>query len=69
VEKVNCWPPPEDPNNENMTIGHLGLTSAEENDLVAFLETLTDGFVPTPSPTATPASTIRKPAAPPGAVH
>ena len=39
VEKVNCWPPPEDPNNENMTIGKLGLTNAEENDLVAFLET------------------------------
>jgi cytochrome c peroxidase len=66
VEKVNCWPPPEDPNNENMTIGHLGLTNAEENDLVAFLETLTDGFVPTPSLTSTPASTIRKPATPPG---
>src|ERR1700693_1903928 len=65
VEKVNCWPPPEDPNNENMTIGKLGLTSAEENDLVAFLETLTDGFVPTPSPTSTPASTVRKPATPP----
>jgi cytochrome c peroxidase len=66
VEKVNCWPPPEDPNNENMTIGHLGLTSAEESDLVAFLKTLSDGFVPTPSPTSTPASTIRKPATPPG---
>ena len=66
VEKVNCWPPPEDPNNENMTIGDLGLTSTEENDLVAFLETLTDGFVPTSSAASTPASTIRKPAAPPG---
>jgi hypothetical protein len=66
VEKVNCWPPPEDPNNENMTIGDLDLTSAEENDLVAFLETLTDGFVQTSSPTSTPASTIRKPATPPG---
>jgi len=31
------------------TIGHLGLTGAEENDLVAFLETLTDGFVQTSS--------------------
>ena len=46
VEKVNCWPPPEDPNNENMTIGKLGLTSAEENDLVAFLETLTGWLRP-----------------------
>ena len=46
VEKVNCWPMPEDPNNENTTIGHLGLTSAEENDIVAFLQTLVDGFKP-----------------------
>jgi cytochrome c peroxidase len=66
VEKVNCWPPPEDPNNENMTIGKLGLSSAEENDLVAFLETLTDGFVQTASLNSTPASTLRKPATPPG---
>jgi len=66
VEKVNCWPPPEDPNNENMTIGKLGLSGAEENDLVAFLETLTDGFVQTASLNSTPASTLRKPATPPG---
>jgi cytochrome c peroxidase len=63
---VNCWPMPEDPNNENMTIGKLGLTNAEENDLVAFLETLTDGFVKTSSPTSMPASAMRKPATPPG---
>jgi cytochrome c peroxidase len=66
VEKVTCWPMPEDPNNENMTIGHLGLTSAEEDDVVAFLQTLTDGFVkPSSSSTATPASLQRKPATPP----
>jgi cytochrome c peroxidase len=65
VEKVTCWPMPEDPNNENMTIGKLGLTDAEENDLVAFLETLTDGFVQPASLSSTPASTIRKPATPP----
>jgi hypothetical protein len=29
---------PEDPNNENMTIGKLRLSSAEQDDLVAFLE-------------------------------
>src|SRR6202166_4335012 len=46
VEKVTCWPMPEDPNNENTTIGHLGLTSAEENDIVAFLKTLVDGYKP-----------------------
>jgi len=67
VEKVTCWPMPEDPNNENMTIGHLGLSSAEEDDLVAFMQTLTDGFVkPSPGSTSTPASLARKPAKPPG---
>jgi len=25
IEKVTCWPMPEDPNNENLTIGKLGL--------------------------------------------
>jgi cytochrome c peroxidase len=66
VEKVTCWPMPEDPNNENMTIGKLGLTDTEENDLVAFLETLTDGFVKPPSTSSMPASASRKPATPPG---
>jgi cytochrome c peroxidase len=66
VEKVTCWPMPEDPNNENMTIGHLGLSSAEEDDLVAFMQTLTDGFVqPSSTSASTPASLARKPAKPP----
>jgi cytochrome c peroxidase len=66
VEKVTCWPMPEDFNNENMTIGKLGLSSAEEDDLVAFLQTLTDGFVqPSSAATSTPASLARKPATPP----
>ncbi len=66
VEKVTCWPMPEDPNNENMTIGKLGLSSAEEDDLVVFLRTLTDGFVqPSSVATSTPASLARKPATPP----
>ena len=67
VEKVTCWPMPEDSNNENMTIGKLGLSDDEENDLVAFLETLTDGFVQPASLSSNekPASTIRKPATPP----
>jgi cytochrome c peroxidase len=56
VEKVTCWPTPEEQDNKNMTIGNLGLTNAEENQLVAFLETLTDGFV-----TITPAM-LSKPA-------
>src|ERR1700730_2335821 len=65
TEKVTCCTMLEDRNNENMTIDHLGLSSAEENDLVAFLETLSDGFVkPSPS-TSAPASLVRKPATPP----
>ena len=35
---------PEVPNNIDMTIGNLGLTDHEENQIVAFLQTLTDGF-------------------------
>jgi cytochrome c peroxidase len=46
IEKVTCWPMPEDPNNENTTIGKLGLTSEEEDDIVAYLRTLVDGFKP-----------------------
>jgi cytochrome c peroxidase len=35
-------------------LGNLGLTSEEEDDIVAFLETLSDGYVPAPSPVLTP---------------
>jgi cytochrome c peroxidase len=49
IEKVNCWPMPEVRNNLDMTTGKLGLTDTEENQIVAFLQTLTDGFV-TPYP-------------------
>jgi cytochrome c peroxidase len=49
IEKVNCWPMPEVKNNLDMTTGKLGLTDTEENQIVAFLQTLTDGFV-TPYP-------------------
>jgi cytochrome c peroxidase len=44
IEKVNCWPMPEVPNNIDMTSGNLGLTDKEENQIVAFLQTLSDGF-------------------------
>src|SRR5438552_7336430 len=44
TEKVDCWPMPEVRNNMDMTIGKLGLTDQEENQIVAFLRTLTDGF-------------------------
>jgi cytochrome c peroxidase len=49
IEKVNCWPMPEVKNNIDMTVGKLGLSDKEEDQIVAFLETLTDGFV-TPYP-------------------
>jgi hypothetical protein len=44
IEKVNCWPMPEVNNNIDMTTGDLGFTDREEDQIVAFLETLTDGF-------------------------
>jgi cytochrome c peroxidase len=44
IEKVDCWPMPEVPNNVDMTTGNLGLTDGEEDQVVAFLQTLTDGF-------------------------
>jgi len=46
IEKVTCWPTPEvpNPNTLDMTVGKLGLTDTEENQIVAFLQTLTDGF-------------------------
>ena len=44
TEKVNCWPMPEVPNNIDMTSGNLGLTDKEEDQIVAFLQTLTDGY-------------------------
>jgi len=49
TEKVNCWPMPEVPGTEDMTVGDLGLTDHEEDLLVIFLQTLTDGFT-TPYP-------------------
>lgn len=44
-EGVTCWPAPEEPVNVNTTLmGKLGLSNAEENALVAFMRTLTDGY-------------------------
>ncbi len=41
----NCWPAPEVSENVNRKeLGNLGLSVHEEDDLVAFLETLSDGF-------------------------
>jgi cytochrome c peroxidase len=52
TEKVDCWPMPEVPNNIDMTLGNLGLTDQEENEVVTFLQALTDGFT-TPYPDVT----------------
>lgn len=42
-----CWPTAEVSANVNHDeLGHLGLTAQEEDDLVAFLKTLTDGYAP-----------------------
>jgi cytochrome c peroxidase len=49
IEKVNCWPAAEVPQNQDMTFGNLGLTDKEENQIVKFMETLNDGFT-TPYP-------------------
>jgi cytochrome c peroxidase len=41
------WPPPEQGATTNTAgLGNLGLTDQEEDDLVAFLSTLTDGYCP-----------------------
>jgi cytochrome c peroxidase len=45
-EGVTCWPAPETTRNMNTkTVGNLGLTDTEENDLVSFMQTLTDGYM------------------------
>ncbi len=42
-----CWPAPETPQNVNHTLtGNLGLSSGDEDAIVAFLNTLTDGYNP-----------------------
>ena len=46
-EKVSCWPAPEHPETMNRRqLGDLGLTSEQEDQIVAFLKTLTDGYTP-----------------------
>ena len=70
VERVTCWPQPEVLNNIDMTTGALGLTDQEENQIVVFLQTLTDGFDPA-NPTVSTYKNIdtftgQCPIAPPG---
>ena len=45
-EGTTCWPAPESTDNMNTSkVGNLGLSDAEEDALVAFMQTLTDGFM------------------------
>jgi cytochrome c peroxidase len=46
TEKVDCWPMPEVENNIDMTVGNLGLTDQEEDQLVIIMQGLNDGFDP-----------------------
>ena len=41
-----CWPAPEVSQNLNHQIGSLGLSSSDEDAIVAFLGTLSDGYAP-----------------------
>ncbi|WP_293369942.1 cytochrome c peroxidase [Phenylobacterium sp.] len=50
-EGTTCWPAPESTRNLDTTeLGKLGLTDAQEDDIVAFLKTLTDGYLPAKQP-------------------
>ena len=52
-EGISYWPPPEINQNLSRKVGDLGLTDAEEDQIVLFLKTLTDGyFVPPARPEA-----------------
>jgi cytochrome c peroxidase len=46
-EGTTCWPAPESAANMNTSkMGRLGLSDAEEDAIVSFMQTLTDGFMP-----------------------
>jgi cytochrome c peroxidase len=50
-EGATCWPAPESTQNMNRSkVGHLGLSEAEEDAIVSFMQTLTDGFMPLDRP-------------------
>ena len=47
-ERTGCWPAPETTENMNTSkVGNLGLSEQEEDALVAFMQTLSDGYVQT----------------------
>jgi cytochrome c peroxidase len=46
-EGTTCWPAPESVDNMNTKqVGRLGLSDTEEDAIVSFMQTLTDGFMP-----------------------
>jgi cytochrome c peroxidase len=50
-EGTTCWPAPESTQNMNTNkVGNLGLTDAQEDEIVAFMQTLTDGYAPPKQP-------------------
>jgi len=50
-EKSSCWPAPENPRTINRRqLGDLKLSDKQEDLLVAFLKTLTDGYLPAATP-------------------
>jgi cytochrome c peroxidase len=50
-EGTTCWPAPESTDNINAKrVGRLGLSEAEEDALVAFMQTLTDGYMSRDTP-------------------
>ena len=62
---TRCWPAPEVSANEDKTVGNLHLSDQEENSIVAFLKTLTDGYMHVAAPgDAIGASVGANPAAP-----
>jgi cytochrome c peroxidase len=46
-EGATCWPAPESTDNMNTSrVGRLGLSDSDEDAIVSFMQTLTDGFRP-----------------------
>ena len=46
-EGTTCWPAPESTANMNTSkVGRLGLSDAEEDAIVSFMQTLSDGYLP-----------------------
>lgn len=47
---TGCWPGPEVSANRDHSVGKLGLSEQEEDSIVAFLQTLTDGYMAISAP-------------------